>query len=182
MVLFLEKRRKRVISMELSKTKGLIIALIVVVGVFAFFVGQEVLAEDVVVAKVNVDISPLGSPVNAVDVSVDAEAHRARVYKSTLSKGFEVKEAAVDEIAAATVYFSNNMTIKNATGDVIFSRTIVSEESADKVIEVYAPLEDAEPGTALTITIEIEIRIDLPTGDSITRTVEREIVTQVEEG
>lgn len=167
--------------MELSKTKALIIALIVIGGVFAFFVGQEVLAEDVVVTKVSLEVSPLGAPVSGVDVSVDAEAHRARVYKSTLSRGFEVKEVSGDEIVGATVYFSNNMTIKNATGHVIFNRTMVFEKGADKVIEVYAPLGDAELGTELAITIEIEIRIDLPTGGSITRTVEREIVTQVED-
>ena len=163
-----------------SKTKAILIALIIIVGVGMFFVGQEVLAQEVVVTEISMAVNPVGSPIY-VDVSFEAEAYRTRVDRGALGRGYDIKETSGDNIPGAEVHFSNNMTIY-ADGVLVFNRTMVFEKGADRTIEVYASLEDVEPGTELTITIEIEIRIDLPTGGSITRTVEREIVTQVEEG
>lgn len=165
-----------------SKTKAILIALIVIVGVGMFFVGQEVLAEEVVVTEISMAVDPVGIPMSNVDVSFEAEAYRARVYRGALGRGYDIRETSGDNLAGAEVYFSNNMTIYNATGHAVFNRTIVFEKGADRTIEVYAPLEDLEPGTEMRIVIDIEIEITLPTGASITRSVHKDFTVPVEEG
>lgn len=165
-----------------KKTKAILITLIIILGITMFFVGQQVLAQEVVVTEISIAVNPLGSPINDVDVSLEAEAHRVRVDRGALGRGYDIMETSGDNLAGAEVYFSNNMTIYNATGDVVFNRTMVFEKGADRTIKVYAPLEDVEPGTEMTIVIDIELEVTLPSGavpGTITQTIHKEITVPV---
>lgn len=168
-----------------GKTKAILIALIIIVGVGMFFVGQEALSQEVVVTEISMAVNPVGSPVSNVDVPLEAEAYRARVDRGALGRGCDTKEASGDNIPGAEVHFSNNMTIYNATGHVVFNRTMTFEKGVDRTIKVYAPLEEVEPGTEITIVIDIEVDVTLPAGavpGTITITIHREITVQVQEG
>lgn len=169
-----------------SKTKAILIVLIIIVGVGMFFVGQEALAQEAAVTEISMEVDPMGVPMSNVDVSFAAEAYRARVDRGALGRGYDIKETSGDNIPGAEVHFSNNMTITNtATGEVLFNRTMTFEKGADRVIKVYAPLEDLEPGTEITIVIDIELEVTLPTGavpGTITQTIHWEITVQVQEG
>ena len=166
-----------------KRTKAILIPLIIILGVTMFLVGQQVLAQEAVVTEISIAVDPLGSPMSDVDVSLEAEAHRARVDIGALGRGYDMKQTSGDNLAGAEVYFSNNMTIINtATGEVLFNRTIVFEKGADRTIEVYVPSEDVEPGTEMTIVIDIELEVTLPSGavpGTITRTIHKEITVPV---
>lgn len=169
-------------NLTITKTKAILIALIAILGITMFFVGQQVLAQEVVVTEISIAVDPLGSPISNVDISLEAKAYRARVDRGALGRGYDIIETSEDNIAGAEVYFSNNMTIYNATGHVIFNRTMVFEKGADRTIEVYAPLEDVESGTEMTIVIDIELEVTLPSGavpGTITQTIHKEITVPV---
>ena len=163
-----------------SKTKAGLIALIIIVGVGMYFVGQEVLAQEVVVTEISMAVDP-GLPLSDVDVS--AEAYRARVDRGAVGRGYDVDETSGDNLGAE-VYFSNNMTIY-VDGDLVFNRTMVFEKGTwPRTIEVYTSLEDIEPSANMTITIDIKIEVTLPEGagpGTITQTIQREITVPVEE-
>jgi len=173
------------VNLTLSKSKPLLLALIAVLGVSMFLIGQDVLAQDVVITEIGMGFG-LEIPQREANVSFEAEAYSARIYIGALERGCDVRETSGDKHPSAQVYFSNNMTIYNATGHVIFNRTMIFRKGADRTIMVYAPLEDVEPGTSMTIVMDIDLRITLPTPEdtpsiknTITKTIHKEITVPV---
>lgn len=169
-------------NLTISKTKAILIALIAILGVSMFLVGQEVLAQEVVVTEISMVVDP---EILLDDVDVSAEAYHARVDIGALGRGYDIEETSGDNLSAE-VYFSNNMTIY-VDGDLVFNRTMVFEEGTwPATVTVYTPLEDVKPGANMTIVIDIELKVTLltpedtlPVPNTITQTVHREITVPV---
>jgi hypothetical protein len=165
-----------------NKSKAILIALIIVVGVGMFFVGQEVLAQEVVVTEINMAVDP-----GLSDVTVSAGAHRARVDIGALRRGYDVKETSGENLGAE-VSFSNNMTIY-VDGVLVFNRTMTFEKGTlPTTVTVYTPSEDVKPGANMTIVIDIELEVTLPTPEdtlpvphTVTQTIHKEIIVPVED-
>lgn len=167
------------VNLAINKTKTVLMALIVIAGAFTFLVGQEALGQEVVVTEIRMTVDPSGIPVSDVDVSFDAETHRARVYKGAIEREYYIKETSGDNIADAEVSFRNKMRIYNATEGVVFDRTIVFERGLDRTIKVYVPSKYFEPGTEMKIIIDIEMEITFLTGKSITRDFHKDFFVPV---
>jgi len=173
------------------KAIGILIALIIAAGVGMFLFGQEVLGQEAVVAELNMNVSPVASsPLSDISISVEARAYRARVSVSAMRRGLDVAEVSKDKIAeyGASVQFEKNITIYNATGDIVFQHVLSFSKGVDREFTIYLPTSEVKPGANMTIVIDIELELTLPTpGDTlpvpgtIKRTVHEEIIVPVEE-
>ncbi len=168
-----------------SKAKPLLVALIAVLGASMFLIGQDVLAQEVVVTDTRMEIG-LGIAQEEAHVSFEADAHLSKVYIGALARGYDHAETSEDNLRDAEVYFSINMTIYNAIGHVLFNRTMMFEKGAGRTISVYTPLEDVELGTSMTIVVDMELEItrmtpegDPPAKNTITKTIHEEITVPV---
>jgi len=176
--------------MTKGKVIGILAVLIIVAGVGMFFFGQEVLAQEVVVAELNMSVSPIASsPLSDISVSVEAKAYRSRVSVSAMRRGYDVAEVSEDKIAGygATVEFQKNVTIYNATGHMVFQNVLSFTKGADRKFTIYLPPEEAKQGSELTIVVDIKIKLTLPTPQGapsvpnvITRTIHKEMHATVQ--
>jgi len=185
---------------------GALIALIVIgviSGWYAFLGGREyidtqLLGQEAVVVELTVRYMPItSSPISDLEIEVEAEAHRARISRGvdlTLDakhKAYSIREVSGDRVAeyGAQVHFTKKITIINATGDVIFERTLELEKGADMVITIYGTTDELKPGTDITIIVDISMSLTLPVPENvpeqaprtIERTIHREITTQIED-
>ncbi|MDH5771025.1 MAG: hypothetical protein OEZ25_07050, partial [Candidatus Bathyarchaeota archaeon] len=136
------------------------------------------------------------SPMSDLEIEVGAEAHRAKVPRDvdlTLDathKAYDIREVSGDKAAehGAQVHFTKKITMINAAGDVIFERTLEFEKGVDMVITIYGTTDELEPGTDVTVVLDVTMSLTLPIPEhvpeqaprTIERTIHREMTTHIE--
>jgi uncharacterized protein YxeA len=161
----------------MKKILGIILIVIVALGVWYMFLGGReyietgLLGQDAVAVEIKTTHTAVeSSPLKDVTVDVQVKAYKTRVQRNLnlklgpTEKEYRYKEISEDKMPdyVTQVNFTKTIAIYNATGDLIFQRTMTFTKGTDKIITIYGTVEELKPGTTIKIVITIYIKIDLP--------------------
>ena len=181
---------------------GIILVVLIAIGAWYTLLGgreyieTEILGQDAVAAEITLTHQPItASPeLRNMTINVNVRCYKTRVSKAIniragpTQKEYYVRDFSEDKAAThgAHVEFEKTITIYNATGHIVFQRTMTMTKGTDKVITIYSTVEELKPGTNAKIEIKIHMKLTLPTRGMATPTIveltlERTITTTVKE-
>jgi len=178
---------------------GIILVALVAIGSWYMFLGGQeyietgILGQDAVAVEITLTHQPVtASPeLKNMTVNMSVKCYKTRVSKTIdlkagpTQKAYHVREISKDIATAhgAQVEFEKTITIYNATGHIVFQRTMTMTKGTDKVISIYSTVEELKPGTNVKIEIKIHMKLT-PRGaapSTIEWTLEQTITTTVKE-